>query len=111
MLASSTKVVNLYQAVWSSWLQRRTEDMRMGMEAVRRMTECRDISLATEIYAGWASESARRIQEEIAATSEQVATLGTECMGALQGMANVTPILATPEKAEHPEPTSIRRAA
>ena len=37
---------NIYQNVCTTWLRRRTEDMQIGMEATKHLSECRDITQA-----------------------------------------------------------------
>ncbi|MEI7610161.1 MAG: hypothetical protein WCJ64_22510 [Rhodospirillaceae bacterium] len=51
--------------VYASWLQHRSEDMRIGMETAMRLSGCQDIREAATIYSTWVSDSARRLQDEV----------------------------------------------
>jgi hypothetical protein len=81
------------------------------MDAGKRIAECRDISQISEIYTGWLSQSARRLEEELTATSEQINTLGTEYVTALQGVVNFAPEGPGPDKSADFQPSAMRRAA
>ena len=65
MLGSTSKVFELWQGISASWLQRRTEDMKIGMDAAKRLTECRDPSQATTICTEWMLNSLTRESMEI----------------------------------------------
>ena len=106
LLESSVKVFELCQAISTSWLQRQTEDLQIGMEAAKRMSECQDISEATEIYSRWATESMSRLQDELAAVPAQITSLGEQSVAMIQGMTNVAPAAVAPTV-----PTAIRRVA
>ena len=83
--------ISVYQDVCNAWLRRRTEDMRIGMEAAQRLSECRDITQAAAIYSTWVSESVNRLQEEFSTIGEQNSALGNQYMSALTGLANLIP--------------------
>jgi len=106
MVEAPVKALTLWQSLSSVWLQRRTEDMRLCMEMTQRLSACRDIGQATEIYTGWLSESMRRLREEVSTAPEQMSTLGIQCLNTLQGLAN-----AEPGKSAPSAPSAVRRAA
>ncbi len=100
------KALTLWQSVATTWLGRRTEDMRLCMEMTQHLAGCKDIGHATEIYTGWVTESVRRLQEEVSAIPEQIRTLGNQCVNTIQGLAN-----AELEKVAPSTTSAIRRAA
>ena len=100
-VASAIKV---YQTVCTTWLRRRTEDMQIGMEAAKSLSECRDINQAASIYSKWVSESVNRLQEELASVTEQNSVLGNQYMTTLSTMAS-----AIPDKVAQFTPAANRR--
>jgi len=83
--------VNAYQTVYATWLRRRSEDIRIGMEAAQRLSECRDIAQATSIYSKWVSESVNRLQEELSTVTEQHSALGNQYMNTLTSLTSFIP--------------------
>ncbi len=106
MVEAPAKALTLWQSLTTAWLERRTEDVRLCLDATQRLAACRDIGQATEIYAGWVSESVRRLQEEVSAVPEQIRTLSNQHLNTIQGLAD-----AGPEKAAPTTSSAIRRAA
>ena len=86
---SSVRVGNLYHNLCASWLAHRNEDVRIGMEAVSRLSECRDIGKAAEIYSGWVTESVRRLQEELSSAPKEITKLGSQYLETAKGLATV----------------------
>ena len=106
MLGSSSKAFDMWQSISTSWLQRRTEDMQIAMDAAQRLAECRDPSQATSICAEWLSENVRLLQDELSTYSGQLNSLTVECLGSIYGEAGA--------KAGQPalhSTSSIKRAA
>ena len=106
MLGSTSKVFELWQGISASWLQRRTEDMKIGMDAAKRLTECRDPSQATTICTEWMSENVRRLQGELSTYSEQLNSLTRESMEIIPGVAEAKSGSPAPREA-----SSIKRVA
>ena len=103
---SVASAINVYQNVCAIWLRRRTEDMQIGMETAKRLSECRDITEAASIYSKWVSESVGRLKEEISSVTEQNSVLGNQYLNALTSLAS-----AIPEKAAQFGPAASRRTA
>ena len=87
---SSAKVLNVYHDICASWLAHRNEDMRIGMEAVNRLSECRDIGKAAEIYSGWVTDSVRRLQAELSSAPTEITKLGNQYLKTAKGLATAT---------------------
>jgi len=102
----AASATNVYQNVCTNWLRRRTEDMQIGMEAAKRLSECRDITQAASIYSKWVSESVGRLKEEISSVTEQNSALGNQYLDTLTSLASVIP-----EKAAQFGPPASRRTA
>jgi hypothetical protein len=88
---SSTDAANAYHGVCASWLERRAEDMRIGLKAAKSLAECRDMTKAAEIYSGWVSENLRRLQDELSSAPKEISKLGSQYMDTLKGLTAVIP--------------------
>jgi len=106
ILGSTSKVFELWQGISTSWLQRRTEDMQIGMDAAKRLAECRDPSQATTISTEWVSENVRRLQGELSSYSEQLNSLTLESLEMVPGVAEAKSGRPAPREA-----SSIKRVA
>ena len=106
MLGSTSKVFELWQGISASWLQRRTEDMQIGMDAAKRLAECRDPSQATTICTEWVSENVRRLQGELSSYSEQLNSLTLESLEMIPGVVEAKSGRPAPREA-----SSIKRVA
>ena len=99
-------VIDLYQNACANWLRRRTEDMQIGMEAAKRLSECRDPTEAASIYSKWVSDSVSRLKEEVSSVTEQNSALGNQYLETLTSLAS-----AIPEKMAQFGPAVNRRSA
>jgi hypothetical protein len=65
--------------------------MRLGMEAAKSLSECRDMSKAADIYSSWVSASMHRLQDELSLAPKEIGKLGNQYMDTLKGLAATIP--------------------